>query len=379
MTEKVTVGAPGNSIPPFDRMLRAVASAERMGFDAIWWSDHWMGWFPDGVWDPDRFDIATRHSSPHVYLDAMVAIAAAAMRTESVRLGTAVSDPIRRHPVALAAEALSLQHASKGRFILGLGAGEGENIEPYGLPFEKPVGRLEETIELIRLLWSTHEPVTFSGDHFRLQDAVLGLEAPPEGTPPIWVAAHGKRMLGITGRLAEGWMPMTVAPDVYRERLEVIRQAQRDAGRDDDAVTPGLWSYTIVAETRAEAERIITHPLLRGLTFLLARERFEKYGVSHPIERCRYGLMDYVPTRISADEWFRGAGMVPFELLDEFFLWGTPDDIVEKTLRYVDAGCRHPIWWNVSFLTDLTRTRSSFHLLGEALSALRRKLEVPAA
>lgn len=379
MTGKVTVGAPGNSIPPFDRMLRAVSSAERMGFDAIWWSDHWMGWFPDGVWDPDRFDIATRHSSPHVYLDAMVAIAAAAMRTESVRLGTAVSDPIRRHPVALAAEALSLQHASKGRFILGLGAGEGENIEPYGLPFEKPVGRLEETIELIRLLWSTHEPVTFSGDHFRLQDAVLGLEAPPEGTPPIWVAAHGKRMLGITGRLADGWMPMTVAPDVYRDRLDVIRNAQRDAGRGDDAVTPGLWSYTIVAETRAEAERIITHPLLRGLTFLLAKERFEKYGVSHPIEQCRYGLMDYVPTRITAEEWFRGADLVPFELLDEFFLWGTPDDIVEKTLRYVDAGCRHPIWWNVSFLTDLTRTRSSFHLLGEALSALRRKLEVPAA
>lgn len=379
MTEQVTVGAPGNSIPPFDRMLRAVASAERMGFDAIWWSDHWMGWFPDGVWDPDRFDIATRHSSPHVYLDAMVAIAAAAMRTESVRLGTAVSDPVRRHPVALAAEALSLQHASKGRFILGLGAGEGENIEPYGLPFEKPVGRLEETLELIRLLWSTHEPVTFSGDHFRLQDAVLGLEAPPEGTPPVWVAAHGKRMLGITGRLADGWMPMTVAPDVYRERLDVIRNAQRDAGRDDDAVTPGLWSYTIVAETRAEAEAIITHPLLRGLTFLLARERFEKYGAPHPIDRCRYGLMDYVPTRITADEWFRGADLVPFELLDEFFLWGTPDDIVEKTLRYVDAGCRHPIWWNVSFLTDLTRTRSSFHLLGEALSALRRRLEVPAA
>ena len=379
MTEKVTVGAPGNSIPPFDRMLRAVASAERMGFDAIWWSDHWMGWFPDGVWDPERFDIATRHSSPHVYLDAMVAIAAAAMRTESVRLGTAVSDPIRRHPVALAAEALSLQHASHGRFILGLGAGEGENIEPYGLPFEKPVGRLEETLELIRLLWSTHEPITFSGDHFRLQDAVLGLEAPPEGVPPIWVAAHGKRMLGITGRLADGWMPMTVAPDVYRERLDVIRNAQRDAGRSDDAVTPGLWSYTVVAETRAEAERIITHPLLRGLTFLLAKERFEKYGAPHPIAKIRYGLMDYVPTRITADEWFRGADLVPFELLDEFFLWGTPDDIVEKTLRYVDAGCRHPIWWNVSFLTDLGRTRSSFRLLGEALSELRRKLEVPAA
>src|SRR5262249_46667822 len=91
MTEKVTVGAPGTSVPPSVRRLGAVAPAERLGFDAIWGPDHWMGWSPDGVWAPERFDIATRHSSPHVYLDAMVAIAAAAMRTESVRLGTAVS------------------------------------------------------------------------------------------------------------------------------------------------------------------------------------------------------------------------------------------------------------------------------------------------
>ena len=89
--------------------------------------------------------------------------------------------------------------------------------------------------------------------------------------------------------------------------------------------------------------------------------------------------MDYVPTRVSADEWLSGAAEVPFELLDEFFIWGTPDDIVERTLQYVDAGCRHPVWWNVSFLTDLGRTRSSFHLLGDALTDLRRKLEVPAA
>jgi len=379
MSSPVTVGAPGNSIPPFDRMLKAVASAERMGFDAIWWSDHWMGWFPDGMWDPARFEIATRQSSPHVYLDAMVAIAAAAMRTSTVRLGTAVSDPIRRHPVALATEALSLQHASGGRFILGLGAGEGENIEPYGLSFHKPVGRLEEAVEVIRLLWSTHEPVNFSGDHFQLKDAVLGLEPPPSGVPPIWLAAHGKRMLGITGRMADGWLPMTVAPDVYRERLDAIRSAQREAGRAEDAVTPGLWSYVVVAETREKAEEIVRDPLLRGLTFLMAAERFERYGASHPIDQVRYGLMDYVPTRITAEEWFRGAAMVPDELIDEFFIWGTPDDIVERTLQYVDAGCLHPVWWNVSFLTDLGRTRSSFHLLGEALVDLRRKLEVPAA
>jgi phthiodiolone/phenolphthiodiolone dimycocerosates ketoreductase len=374
MSAAVTVGAPGNSIPPFERMLHAVGSAERNGFDAIWWSDHWMGWFPDGVWDPKHFDIATRQSSPHVYLDAMVAIAAAACRSSSVMLGTAVSDPIRRHPVALATEALSLQHLSKGRFILGLGAGEGENIEPYGLDFSKPVSRLQEALEIIRLLWTNHHPIDYTGQHFKLHDAVLGLQAPDEGPPPIWLAAHGNRMLRITGEIADGWIPMTVAVDVYRDRLQRIRAAQASAGRPADAVTPGLWSYVIVAPTRSEAEAIVNHPLMRGLTFLLGNDRFEKYGASHPLEQVKYGLMDYIPTRVSGDEYFKAAAAVPAELLDEFFLWGTPDDLVERTLAYVDAGCRHPIWWNISFLTDLSQTGPSFRLLAEARADLRRRL-----
>ena len=68
----------------------------------------------------------------------------------------------------------------------------------------------------MRLLWWTDKPVDFDGKFFKLQDAVLGLE-PYEGTPPpIWLAAHGPRMLGITGRLADGWLPTNISPEQLR-------------------------------------------------------------------------------------------------------------------------------------------------------------------
>jgi phthiodiolone/phenolphthiodiolone dimycocerosates ketoreductase len=171
-------------------MLRAVTSAERMGFDAVWWSDHWMGWFPDGVWDPKRFDIATRHSSPHVYLDAMVAIAAAAMHTSSVRLGTAVSDPIRRHPVALATEALSAARFERAFHPRPRGRGGKHRALRTVVPRSLGAGS-KKALELIRLLWSTHEHVSFSGSHFELKDAGWGSslpEGPPQSGRRTWEA-----------------------------------------------------------------------------------------------------------------------------------------------------------------------------------------------
>ena len=94
------------------------------------------------------------------------------------------------------------------------------NIAPYGMSFEKPVGVLEEAIKVMRLLWSTTKPVDFHGKHFNLENAVLGLE-PYEGVPPqVWVAAHGPRMLRITGRLADGWLPTNIKPDAYADEAD---------------------------------------------------------------------------------------------------------------------------------------------------------------
>jgi phthiodiolone/phenolphthiodiolone dimycocerosates ketoreductase len=182
-----------------------------------------MGWIPDSVWTEDLTDLAKYQDNPHVHFDPLMMMGAAGAATSTIKVGVCVTDTIRRHPAMLAQAALTADHLSQGRAILGLGSGERMNIAPYGLSFEKPVGVLEEAIQVMRLLWSTTKPVDFHGKFFDLDDAVLGLE-PYAGVPPqVWVAAHGPRMLRITGRLGDGWLPTNIKPDAYATKLAAIQ------------------------------------------------------------------------------------------------------------------------------------------------------------
>lgn len=113
------------------------------------------------------------------------------MLTERVPLVSAVVDTVRRHPALLAQTALTLDHLSKGRFILGLGSGESENTVPYGFDFARPVSRFEEALRVIRLLWDTDGPVDFDGEFYSLHQARLDTEPYHDRLPPIWIGASG--------------------------------------------------------------------------------------------------------------------------------------------------------------------------------------------
>src|SRR6202012_5595648 len=119
--------------------------------------------------------LAAYQSNPHVHLDPLMMMGAAGAATERIRVGVGVTDTMRRHPAVLAQAALTADHLARGRAILGLGSGERMNITPYGIEGAGPVGRLEEAIEVIRLLWNSSGPVDFDGKFFRLEDAVLGM------------------------------------------------------------------------------------------------------------------------------------------------------------------------------------------------------------
>ena len=75
------------------------------------------------------------------------------------------------------------------------------------MEWSKPVGHLDEALDVIRLLWNADGAVDFDGQFYPLRDAVLGLSPYTPGGPPIWIAAHKPRMLGITGRKGDGWLP----------------------------------------------------------------------------------------------------------------------------------------------------------------------------
>jgi len=276
----LSVGTLGAIMPPAANLIQNAQRSEAKGFDAIWWPDHYMGWFPQSLWTPNVTQLALFQSSPHVFFDPIPAIAAVATHTQRVRLGTAVTDALRRHPVQLAQTFLTLDHLAPGRIVCGLGSGEGENLLPYGVDFDRPVAKLEEALRLIRLLWQDGGPVSFEGRFYHLRDAVLGLRPGSDGPPPIWLAAHGPRMLSLAARYADGWLPTLLPIEDYRSRLGQLRDALRANQRDAQRFTPAMYAPVVLADTHQAAHQLLETPLLRALALLQPARVFAEHGAS---------------------------------------------------------------------------------------------------
>jgi phthiodiolone/phenolphthiodiolone dimycocerosates ketoreductase len=369
---RVTLGAPGRIMPPAAKAVEFAQRAEADGFDAIWWPCHLMGWIPDSVWTEDMTELARYQDNPHVHFDPLMMMGAAGAATKSIKVGVCVTDTVRRHPAMLAQAALTADHLSSGRAILGLGSGERMNVTPYGMDFDKPVGRLEEAVKLMRLLWSTNKPVNFDGKFFRLEDAVLGLE-PYEGrAPQVWLAAHGPRMLKITGRLADGWLPTNIKPEAYAEKLTAIRESAEAADRDPDAITPSMLAYVLCAPDEETLQRLCDAPMSRMLFAAvdLPPETYARHGSSSPFEGGT-GFHSFLPTTVTRAEAERVISHIPGGIVREHTLCGTPEMLAEQIRAYQQAGLRDVILWNITPFADPALSGYSF----KAMRELRRHLD----
>ena len=167
--------------------------------------------------------------------------------TESVACASAwaVTDTGRRNPAVTAQAAATLHLLTRGRAILGIGPGEREGNEPYGVDWSKPVARFEEAMATIRALWdSGGELVNRDSPYFPLRNALFDLPPYRGKWPEIWIAAHGPRMLRAAGRYGDGYFPgFPHRPQDYAQRLEVVRAAASDAGRDPMSIIPAVWLF----------------------------------------------------------------------------------------------------------------------------------------
>jgi len=370
--DRLEISALGALRPPGEGVVAAAKRREDQGFDAIWWADHLLHWFPQSIWSPDLVPQAATQGSPHVWFDPFPVVAAAAGATSEIRLGVGVTDVVRRHPATLAQTALTLDHLTRGRFILGLGTGESLNLAPYGLANRRPLARLEEGITIIRLLFEDAGPVSFDGDFFRLEGAAMGLRPFGESPPPIWVAAHRPRGLALVGRLADGWLPLATDPDTYPGMLAAIRRAAVQAGRSPDAVTPGLYARCVLAETEDDARAIIDGSLLlKFIAITRPAEAFAVHGATHPLGEGAFGLTSFMPTRYGREEALRLADAVPVEVVRDTAIHGTPDQVAAQIARFVEAGARHVQLTNMTPLAAPERAAASEALMGDAVAALR--------
>jgi phthiodiolone/phenolphthiodiolone dimycocerosates ketoreductase len=374
-TPGLELSAMGAVRPPADGVVKAAQRREQQGFDAIWWADHLLHWFPLSIWTPDLVpQAAAGQRSPHVWFDPVPVVAAAAAATREVKLGIGVTDLVRRHPASLAQTALTLDHLTDGRFVLGVGAGEALNLAPFGLANARPLGRLDEGLEVMRLLMTEDEPIDFEGEHFQLRGATLGLRPLGDRPPPVWVAAHRPRGLEVVGRRADGWLPLATDPPQYARMLAAVQASAAAAGRPADAVMPGLYARIVVAESRDAAEAAIDGSLLmRFIALTRPAEAYEARGAVHPLGEGAFGLTSFLPTGYGREEALRLAGAVPEDVLRDTVVYGTPDEVAATIAEFVAVGARHVQLTNMTPLAAPELAASSESLLADAVAALRAK------
>src|ERR1700674_253733 len=202
-----------------DRPLQVAAAADELGFDLI------------GVQD---------HPYQRRFYDTWTLLTAIAMRTKRVTVFPDVANLPLRPPAVLAKAAASLDLLSGGRFELGLGAGGfWDAIKAMGGPVRTPgesVQALEESIHVIRLMWSGDRGIRFDGKFYQLAGAHSGpVPAHPIG---IWLGAYKPRMLALVGRLADGWGPSLggLKPRDMPAANARVAAAAAAAGREPSAI-----------------------------------------------------------------------------------------------------------------------------------------------
>ena len=325
---------------PIDLSVLPVIDSGR--YHSAWLPDHLVSLWPDAIWTPEFTDLATTSPSPHRHLDALALAAAVAVKTEKVRIITSVVDTVRRHPAMLAQTALTIDHLAKGRFTLGLGAGELENTVPYGFDFKTPVGRFEEALKVIRLLWETDGPVDFTGKFYHLHHARLDTEPYGGKFPKIWIGGSGPRMLAIAGREADGWWPVgSFSVENYAAMLGALRLSAEQAGRDPLAIeTAGFMTCLIGDE--GELEEITRAPLVKAFLLQVRGDYMRERGFAHPMGEDWKGIHDINPETLTRARILEFLDRVETRALLAVVPHGTPKQVAAIIKAYVDAGMSVP-------------------------------------
>ncbi|MDJ0954580.1 MAG: LLM class flavin-dependent oxidoreductase [Acidimicrobiia bacterium] len=368
--DRVSIGLGVGTQPPLRRIALTARAARAARLDAVWTVDHFQGWFPQEMWNKDMSWMASSDATPHAYYDYQALIGYLASRVGRMQIGVGVTEVLRRHPVLLAQTAMTWSHMTKTAPILGIGAGERENTVPYGIDFDRPVAKLEDALPIITRCFQSRGPFDYNSEFYDLSDAMMDLAPAAGRRPQIWIAAHGPRMLRLTGMHGDGWYPtVPMSPDRYAASLARIRDAARDSGRDGRAIVPAMQILVVVGRTEREARKYLDARIMRFLALLAPASLWEQNGVDHPLGAGFRGLVDFIPSDYPVARIEAALDEVPVDIVAENVLWGTPDVVREKLESYVDAGLRHIVLGPASAAVS---RRSAVYSVRAVFSILRR-------
>jgi len=242
-------------------------------------------------------------------LDTLTLLAAAAVKTERITLGTAIVPVFTRHPLAFVTQALALEGLAPGRFDLGIGSAHARTmVDVYHIDFDRPLRRLTEYLQIVQSALKTGS-VHFTGEYYQA-DATF----PSAAGSPVPTAALRAPAFRLAGRLADGAMSWN-CPTAYLQQvaLPALHEGAESAGRE----RPRLLAHVpvLVSSDRDEVQR--------------------RAG-----EQLRYYAAAPFYARMFADAGYplHADGSVSAELIDDLVVSGTPDEIAAKLRQRIDLG-----------------------------------------
>lgn len=301
-----------------------VAAAEDAGFDTMFTAEAWGS-------------------------DAYTPLAWWGSSTQRVRLGTSVIQLSARTPTACAMAALTLDHLSGGRHILGLGVSGPQVVEGwYGQRFPKPLARTREYIDIVRQVWARESPVTSAGPHYRLPltgegttglgKALKPITHPLRADIPIMLGAEGPKNVALAAEICDGWLPIFYSPrmaGMYNEWL------------DEGFARPGARRSREDFEICATAQVVITDD--RAAAFAGIKPFLALYMGGMGAEETNfhadvYRRMGYTQVVDEVTKLFRSgrkdeaAEIIPDELVDDAVIVGDIDHVRKQMAVWEAAG-----------------------------------------
>jgi phthiodiolone/phenolphthiodiolone dimycocerosates ketoreductase len=295
----------GIGLPMTGESLEAVIEyasvTEALGFDAVLTADH--------------------VSIPY---EALTLLTAVAMKTQRIRVGTLALDGNRRDPATLAHTTATLDRVSGGRLIVGVGKGV-FNEASYGVPVEKPVSRMLEVLQVLKKLW-TQDAVSHAGEFFTYNSLRLASKPLQTPHPPLWVAAFGRRMQRIAAEVGDGFITQNMPPHLFTTCLKQVRADAARAGKDPEKVEAVYGMMPLaVAKDRWTARKLVVGS---AKPFLLrhGRRLSRELGYEKPWTTLKE---------------------VPDAVVDECYVFGTPEACVQRVDEYVRAGATYIVFQSV--------------------------------
>jgi F420-dependent oxidoreductase-like protein len=288
-----------------------IADAERFGYDSLWTAEAYGsdGLTPLGWWGSD---------------------------TERIKLGTAITQMSARQPTATAMAAMTMDHLSGGRFILGLGVSGPQVVEGwYGMPFAKPLARTREYIGILRDVWARKGPVTNDGEHYPLPlPDGTGLGKPLKASIhplrediPIYLGAEGPKNIALAAELCDGWLAMLFSPgyeDFYKDALSegFAREGARRSFEDFEIAATAPLIVTDDVEAAADMLRPYYALYFGGMG-----AKGKNFHANVAIRMGYEDMVDEVQELYLSGKKDEAGAAIPQKLIEELSLIGPPDKL----------------------------------------------------